>query len=447
MVQSLLDNAPCGFLTVGKDGETLYANRTLSEWLGFQPRRIGEIFNDSNAIYHEAQIVPMLELQGSVREIACQLAIAGGGTLPVLMNARRHDACDRAPERVDYVFFDATERQRFETSLRQARSEAEELAAIVRGASVGILRVAHDGSLKRWNAAAESLMTGPGDAAKGDAIAGRVPLDGMAGDWFADARDSLEGAAERRFEAVIGTTTHLNITVSRIPNQEDPFDPQDYSVVLRDVTERVRAERRLALMVGELNHRVKNTLTIASSLVNQTLRDPDMAVSRKTLVDRLNGLAASHEVLTENFWENLPFARLLDPLLRQMADRSRITFDGPPILVTPGQFRTLSIAFHELLTNALKYGALSNDTGRIDVSWTLSGPDNDQMTIVWTETDGPEVKPPDSHGFGTTMIEQLFATELGGETETEFLSEGLRFTCRCVYIPPAGNDTASPADG
>jgi PAS domain S-box-containing protein len=191
-----------------------------------------------------------------------------------------------------------------------------------------------------------------------------------------------------------------------------------------DITERRRAEAHRLLLVNELNHRVKNTLAVVQGLARQTFRDTDnvrLAVER--FEDRLTALSRTHNLLTD---ENWAFASLHDVVKDQLADcgGGRLVLEGPEVLLTPQVAVGLALVLHELCTNATKYGALSNETGRVRVSWALS-PDGATARLRWQESGGPPVETPKRPGFGSRLIERALVGEIGGRVALRFPAEGV----------------------
>jgi len=197
-----------------------------------------------------------------------------------------------------------------------------------------------------------------------------------------------------------------------------------------DVTEQRRAEEYQQLLINELNHRVKNTLSIVQALAMQSFNvrmEPEIA--RKTFDARLNALSAAHNLLTTQNWEN---AGLLETIKASIAATTganvdRVRLQGPDTVVAPQTAVSLAMAIHELCTNAIKYGALSNGTGTVDVRWNVQpvedGPT--ELEIEWTEAGGPPVQQPSRRGFGTRLIERGLSAELRSEVELEFRPTGL----------------------
>jgi two-component sensor histidine kinase len=195
-----------------------------------------------------------------------------------------------------------------------------------------------------------------------------------------------------------------------------------------DITERKLAEEHLRLLVNELNHRVKNTLATVQSVVFQTLRswDVDPGVQR-TLEARLAALSAAHNVLTERNWESADASDVVAAALAPYrANTGRFRISGPGLQLRPKTALALSMALHELCTNAVKYGALSNEGGRVEIVWEVAGsPAGQRFRLRWSESGGPPVVPPSRKGFGSRLVERGLAAELRGEVRLSYDPGGL----------------------
>lgn len=189
-----------------------------------------------------------------------------------------------------------------------------------------------------------------------------------------------------------------------------------------------RSERHQQLLIGELNHRVKNTLSVVQSLAHQTFRgrhSPEDAIN--AFEARLQALAAAHNLLTSQRWESASMVQVVNSALAPFCAPDRCDVSGPDIQIVPQTAVTLALAIHELATNASKYGALSVDGGRIHVSWTtLDG----SFELLWREAGGPPVKSPQSEGFGMRLIRRSLAADLRGSVDMDFNESGL--VCRVV---------------
>ena len=193
-----------------------------------------------------------------------------------------------------------------------------------------------------------------------------------------------------------------------------------------DITERNRNEERLRLMVNELNHRVKNTLATVQSITSQTLRGTDQAI-RHTLEGRLQALAAVHDVLTRESWREASLHKVIEGALVPYGGTASARFEiaGEPIRLQPRVAVALSLALHELATNANKYGALSTAQGQIAIRWNIVWDNEPRLHMVWSETGGPRVVPVKSRGFGMRLIERSLAQDLGGTAQLLFNTEGV----------------------
>ncbi len=199
-----------------------------------------------------------------------------------------------------------------------------------------------------------------------------------------------------------------------------------------DVSARKHAEEHLRLMVNELNHRVKNSLATVQAIVTQTLRSASVTpVIREALTGRILALAKAHDVLTETRWTGAN----LQEIAEQAAGPYRhlgpgFEIKGPPVVLPPRTAIAMALAFHELATNAAKYGALSSERGQVSLTWTAepSPAGGVLLEVEWRECGGPAVVAPQTTGFGTRLIERSLSADLGGQARLSFEAEGL--VCR-----------------
>jgi PAS domain S-box-containing protein len=202
-----------------------------------------------------------------------------------------------------------------------------------------------------------------------------------------------------------------------------------YTGLKLEITDVKMAEERRDLLINELNHRVKNTLATVQSIATQTLRNASTtSQAREDLDVRLLALSRTHDVLTRESWEGAGLHEIILDALNPYRGRGekRFRIGGPELRLTPRMALALALALHELATNAVKYGALSNETGEISIAWTLdSEGSSPQFHLRWEERGGPPVEPPKRRGFGTRLIERSLAQDLGGDVRIEFAPTGL----------------------
>lgn len=198
-----------------------------------------------------------------------------------------------------------------------------------------------------------------------------------------------------------------------------------------DVTERVLGERQQKLLMNELDHRVKNTLATVRAIVMRTLRGAtSLADAQTSLNARIMALAEAQQLLTIRKGEGADIGDVVVNAIRSLHDDcKRIKINGPGFKLSPSAALALSLALHELATNATRYGALSADTGHIDIRWTLEREDSQPvLRFVWEEVGGPTVSPPTRRGFGSTLIEEAVAAETNGATRLDYCPAGVIFT-------------------
>jgi PAS domain S-box-containing protein len=207
---------------------------------------------------------------------------------------------------------------------------------------------------------------------------------------------------------------------------------EGYVGIAMDMTEVRAAEARQELLINELNHRVKNTLATVQSIAHQTLRDGAVTrIARAHFTERLLALSTAHNVLTRENWQSADLADVAFEAVRPYdeTDATRIRIEGPAVRVAPSVALALSMAFHELATNATKYGALSVPAGRVALCWLLRA-DGQAVDILWRETGGPPVAAPTGKGFGSRLLGQGLAAELGRPAALTYDRDGL--TCALV---------------
>lgn len=218
------------------------------------------------------------------------------------------------------------------------------------------------------------------------------------------------------------------ILVNIDPLRDDAGDVVGVINCFQDITDRKLADVRQQLLVNELNHRVKNTLATVQSIAAQTFRDGVGGEAKKGFEGRLLALSRAHDVLTQENWEGADLKDLVTGVVAQMCG-DRLSFDGPTVHLKPQLALTLSVALHELCTNATKYGALTASEGRVEIAWSLANENpGKRLVLRWSESGGPAVVAPDRRGFGTRVIERSLAREHKAQVDLEFAAPGLRCT-------------------
>jgi two-component sensor histidine kinase len=206
-----------------------------------------------------------------------------------------------------------------------------------------------------------------------------------------------------------------------------------FVTVAQDVTDRRAYEERIDLLMHEARHRTKNILALVQAIARQTAAGGSQDFLGR-FTERIQALAANQDLLVQHEWRRIDVKDLVQSQLGHFADLigTRINFDGPKLLLNAAAAQAIGLALHELATNAGKYGALSTDSGRVDVRWRS---DADSFAISWAERGGPPVRPPDHRGFGSMVIESMVKRTVGGEVELDYGLSGFRWRLTC----PAAN--------
>lgn len=221
--------------------------------------------------------------------------------------------------------------------------------------------------------------------------------------------------------------------------------PTSLNVQILDVTERRQADETKRLLIGELNHRVRNTLASVQAIATQTLRHTASPKEfSATFSGRIQSLARAHSILSDTTWQGARLRELIvDQLRLGTLDEARITISGPDVDLAPSPALRLALIFHELSTNANKYGALSTPSGRIDLTWSVAG---DKLHIHWQESGGHDVKAPLRRGFGTTLIEQSVRAD-SGKAVSSYRSDGVTWSIEITLEPTEAIDLRLAAVG
>lgn len=191
-----------------------------------------------------------------------------------------------------------------------------------------------------------------------------------------------------------------------------------------DITQRVQAEHHRDLLVRELDHRVKNTLAVVQGLARLTFGGADREHVQR-FEQRLIALSEAHNLLLREHWEHADLKELISGITRSLDVSDRVHIQGPDATLQPNAAVSYALAFHELCTNALKHGALTAPSGRVDIVWEFLGPDRENIHLIWRELGGPRVLPPERKGFGSRLIQRAVSKELGTPVELRFEPTGL----------------------
>ena len=329
------------------------------------------------------------------------------------------------------------ERLQLEQALRDSEANFRLLAE---RASDVVSRVTADG-VRRYVSPAALRVYG---AAPEDLVGSKLI------DWI-DPRDrpALEKVIERLLDGSWDENAKLEyrvrhpngaevwIEASARPLRDATGNPDGYVSIARDITERRNAEERQALLVREVDHRAKNALAVALSLVRLAPRE-DAKEFAQSVEGRIAAMARAHSLLAKERWGGVDLLTLAKGELAAHAER--LTLSGPAVRVGPDAAQPVAMLLHELSTNATKYGALSSLNGKLSLSWEFNEADA-RLSLTWQESGGPRVNgPPTRSGFGSRLLTTLIERQLGGSLSFNWAPSGLEvsLTLSTRYATPAG---------
>jgi PAS domain S-box-containing protein len=226
------------------------------------------------------------------------------------------------------------------------------------------------------------------------------------------------------------------------------FDERDrltwLSGVTADITERKRAEERQILLAEEVDHRARNVVAVVQSIMRLT-RAESIDDYIGALDGRISALSNAHRLLAGSRWEGADLNRLVAEEFApyRAGGKDRVSARGPVVLLPPATAQTIALALHELATNAAKYGALSTETGRVDLTWRLDG---GRLELSWMESDGPQISPPNRRGYGSRAIVAGIERQLGGIVQFDWQTSGLRCTLSVPHDPSKESFRRAPID-
>lgn len=338
---------------------------------------------------------------------------------------------------------------------KHAEQTRAHLAAIVSSARDAIISKDLHGTIKSWNGGAEQMFGYSAAEMVGTPIRHIIPPDRQGEEDEILAKIS-QGEKISNFDTIRvrrdGQNIDVSITIS--PIVDGGGNIIGASKIAHDISERKRAEERERLLMREINHRAKNLLTLVNAIARQTSAG-DLETFRRRFGDRIRALAASQDVLVHDGWQDVAIEALVRSQLAHfgetMGDRIRVS--GPDLKIKAASAQAVGLALHELATNAAKFGALSNETGTVAITWKIVGDEEPEQrfSMMWMESGGPPVTKPTRKGFGSTVIDHVLRANVNGDIDIDFAPGGLvwRLTCPTSTLlqaidAPAGRVETSP---
>ncbi|HEY1781439.1 MAG TPA: HWE histidine kinase domain-containing protein [Roseiarcus sp.] len=425
-----------GAAALGANGEILYANSILTALIGkplaqLQGLPFANQFDETTG----AQIKSLLAAAEASNDAAssCEISLTNG-------DEDRYYLASAEPLQTGVVngwaitLTDLTDRVRAEKSVAAERTAR----AIIASANEAVVVCDIEGAITHANAAVQAI-------AEGDVL-GR-PFHEAIQLAFNDATGLVQTADLVRMAISGAAVQGLEAYAAKAPRTKDllvsaaPLSPEGAIsgcvITMVDLSQRKAAEKQQNLLMAELDHRVKNTLTLVLSILERT-REESIDEFKKSFSARIHALAATHNLLSKSSWSGLSIGEVvtteLAPYLQDPHDRVKLK--GATITLKPRAAIALGLIVHELASNAVKYGALSCEGGAVSLFSTLGAP-GEPATVEWREFGGPPVTKPRSSGFGHVVITRSLGYSPQGGAEVRFEPDGLRCLIR---IPPEDID-------
>lgn len=324
------------------------------------------------------------------------------------------------------IVSETTERVRASAALRASEESVRRLAAIILSSDDAILSTDLDMRIASWNWGAERLYGYTAEEVVGKPVTLLVPADRPTEEAAIVERISRGERVEPHETKRRRKDGHLiDVLLTVSPVRDEHGKIVGASKIAHDITARKEAERLQRVLMGELKHRVKNVIATVQAIARQTLgSDEAMRPAREAFGARLQSLARAHDLLTRESWDGADLAEVVSETLLPY-EHARFEIDGPRQRLSPRVVLAMSLALHELATNAAKYGALSVPSGRVTIGWTVDVTNDRRLELRWQEHDGPPVVAPNRRGFGSRLIEDVLAAELQGTVEMHYEPSGL----------------------
>ena len=328
------------------------------------------------------------------------------------------------------------------TEQKQTAEAARRLAAIVESSQDAIVSKGLDGTVTSWNPGAERMFGYSAQEMIGRPIMTIIPDSHRHEEDMILARVRL-GERVEPFDTVrrhkSGRLLHVSLTVSPLLSTDGTIIGA--SKIARDITDRKEAEQRINTLMGELSHRVKNQYAVILSMLRETGRHVGSLEEFERLIrERVLALSRSHDLLISGKWVGASLSELVLAQLEPFSSDDRLIVGGPPILLSPTAVQYLGMAFHELATNAAKYGALAKEDGRIEVKWQTTS--DARLHLKWRELKCGNADAPTSRGFGSTVLERIAPEAVSGIGRIGFEEGGLTWILdapmEAVEAPPVG---------
>ncbi|ODT89634.1 PAS domain S-box protein [Phenylobacterium sp. SCN 70-31] len=440
-LEGILASAMDAIITVNDQQRVVVFNPAAERMFGLpSSEALGEHISRFIPLRHHAahaeHIQRFIETGDTNRQMGSLGAVSGlrasGEEFPIEASISQAQIGD---ERLATVILrDITERRAAEEAVLESRRRMQ---AIVESAMDALITVDERQHILVFNPAAERMFGVAASDAIGSPIERFVPERFRAGHGRHIDRFKEAGMTNRRMGA-LGAVSALRANGEEFPveasiSQVKVGGATLGTVILRDITERRANEEARDLLAREVDHRAKNALAVVQAVISLT-----RAASKEAFVTavrgRISALGRAHSLLAQNRWQGGDLAQIVMDEMAGYGRDGHVEITGPSVALRPNAVQPISLLVHELATNAVKYGALSVEGGRVRVAWTLRR--DGALGLVWEEQGGPPVAAPGSPGFGSTLVREVATRQLAGELDIQWPATGMRLT---AILPQAAH--------
>ena len=393
------------------DGAIEFWNAGAERLYGFAPNET--VGHSSHSLLQTKHPIELAELRSQLRNKrywAGELRHLCKDGRKVIVDSRMQLLGDNTVLEVNR---DVTQFKALLATLQESEQRLRSVAAIVESSDDAIVSKNLDGVITSWNKGAERIFGYSAEEAIGQPITIVIPHDRL-DEEPAFLTRIRRGERIDHFETIRqqknGSLIAVSLSVSPVKNAEGKI--VGAAKIARDITEQKRSQERIATLAQEAEHRSKNLLSIVQATV--MLSQSDTPEGLKSAIEgRIRAISNVHSLFAQTRWIGADLSTIAaQELAPYSADSpTRVRIDGPPVLLAPDAAQAVAATLHELATNAVKYGALSEANGRVDLKWSHEA--DDELRLLWKETDGPKVQEPTRKGFGGRVIEQMIAGRSG----------------------------------
>ncbi len=432
--QDVTPDWPCGLVELDGEGRVVAMNARMRDWLGRAADqgalKLQDLVPRAVQIYFETHLRPILTAEGGLDEVSAYFQRADGTRFPAFINASA-DVQDGLLTRMRLAVFPNVARSAFEEELIARRRQSDVFRVLVGSSPQAVISVDDRMIVQTWNPAATRLFGYDADAVIGQPV-DSILLSSETGATFSDAlARAMAGEMVREETVRFHREGHpVAVEASKAAVYDDMGRVTGVVMTYTDISARKMVEEEARNLLLELNHRAKNVLSIVQVIARQTGRLHDGPTFHQVFSQRLASMISNQESLVRQDGRSADLGHLVRAQFSHLVDprADAVTIEGPDLLLNREAAQAIGMAIFELVTNAVKYGALSEPSGRVCLRWTMGDGPEPMLHMVWQEADGPPVVAPTRKGFGFQVTGPILENVTGGQTARAFDEAGLRWT-------------------